>query len=341
MRSSIEAMSLDVLTPVAPRRRRRRLRLRRLMPLLALAVLSLGAGIVAGWRGNVTKQTQPPPRQAQQPQHHEIVRTVPVAPVTPLVLLHGRPLLARDLHQRILAPEAILVDAHSGRVLWAKRPHQRRAIASTTKIMTATLALREVPWRKTIVISRAATKVPLVKEGLRTGEDVPAWKLFYASLLYSGNDDATQLAISSAGSVPAFLDQMNEEARQLGMHDTHFTSPSGVIDEGNYSTAWDLAALTRYARRNWRFRELVKTRQIHVPWAPPTNWKIYINNNFLLREYHGANGVKTGYTSKSGWCLVASATRHGRTLIAVVLDSGNIYADAKALLNLGFSHPAT
>ncbi len=230
------------------------------------------------------------------------------------------------------------MDAHTGRVLWAKRPHQRRPVASLTKIMTATLALREVPWHEVVTVDRSVTRVPLVREGLRTGEHVPAWKLFYSLLLYSGNDDANQLAISSAGSVHAFLRQMNDKAHALGLRDTHFRSPSGVVDQDSYSTAWDVAALTRYARRNARFRRLVRTKRIEVSWAPPTNSKIYVNNNYLLRVYHGANGVKTGFTTKSGWCLVASATRHGRTLIAVVLDSANIYADAKALLDLGFSH---
>ena len=114
--------------------------------------------------------------------------------------------------------------ASSGR----SAPHERRKIASLTKIMTATLALREVPWQSTITVDRSVTRVPLVREGLRTGEHVKAWKLFYSLLLYSGNDDANQLAISSAGYVHAFVRQMNAEARRLGLHDTHFTSPSGV-----------------------------------------------------------------------------------------------------------------
>jgi D-alanyl-D-alanine carboxypeptidase (penicillin-binding protein 5/6) len=242
------------------------------------------------------------------------------------------------VHVRIAAPAAIVVDAHTGRVLWAKRAHDRRKIASLTKIMTATLALREVPWQSTITVDKRVTTVALVKEGLRPGEQVKAWKLFYALLLYSGNDDAAQLAISSAGSIHAFLRQMNAEARALGLHDTHYTTPSGVIDKGNYSTPWDLAALTRYALRNPRFTRLVRTKRIQVRWVAPTNSKIYLNNNYLLHTYHGANGVKTGYTHESGWCLVATATRHGRKLIAVVLDSPNIYGDAKTLLNLGFSH---
>jgi serine-type D-Ala-D-Ala carboxypeptidase (penicillin-binding protein 5/6) len=288
-------------------------------------------------------------RQATHHQHpaatHRSAKAPPATtassttePAPPLRLLTGAPLLEGKVDVHVAAPAAILVDAHTGRVLWAKRAHERRAIASLTKIMTATLALHEVPWDSTITVDKRVTTVPLVKEGLRAGERVKAWKLFYALLLFSGNDDAAQLAISSAGSIHAFLRQMNAEARRLGMHDTHYRSPSGVIDEGNYSTAWDLAALTRYALRNPRFRDLIRTKRIQVRWSAPTNSKIYLNNNFLLHAYRGANGVKTGYTSASGWCLVASATRHGHKLVAVVLDSPNIYGDARTLLNLGFSH---
>jgi serine-type D-Ala-D-Ala carboxypeptidase (penicillin-binding protein 5/6) len=327
---------LDVLTPVAPRRRRRRYRARR----IALFVLVVLAAATAGaWFGR---------RAAAKPQHRgssvslrvttEPVVTVPhSAPEKPPRLLYGTPLL-QGAQVRVRAPAAILVDADTGRVLWAERPHQQRKIASLTKIMTATLALREVPWQSTVTVARSVTRVPLVREGLRTGEHVQAWKLFYSLLLYSGNDDANELAISSAGSVHAFLRQMNDEARALGLRDTHYTSPSGVRDHGNYSTPWDLAALTRYAFRNPRFDQLVRTRRIQVPWSAPTNSKIYVNNNVLLHLYTGANGVKTGYTHEAGWCLVASATRHGRRLIAVVLDSPNMYADARRLLNLGFSH---
>jgi serine-type D-Ala-D-Ala carboxypeptidase (penicillin-binding protein 5/6) len=273
---------------------------------------------------------KPKPAPAQKVSHRHPTAQPPTR------LLYGTPLLA-GAHVRVRAPAAILVDADTGRVLWAERPHQRRKIASLTKIMTATLALREVPWQSRITVARSVTRVPLVREGLRTGEHVRAWKLFYALLLFSGNDDANQLAIASAGSVHAFLREMNAEARELGLRDTHYTSPSGIRDRGNYSTPWDLAALTRYAFRNPRFNQLVRTKEIHVPWVAPTNSKIYVNNNYLLHLYTGANGVKTGYTHESGWCLVASATKHGRRLIAVVLDSPNMYADARRLLNLGFS----
>jgi D-alanyl-D-alanine carboxypeptidase len=123
----------------------------------------------------------------------------------------------------------------------------------------------------------------------------------------------------------------------LGLDDTHFSTPSGVKDADNYSSAWDLAALTRVALRDARFRQIVHTRVKHVPWSAPTYAKIYVNNNRLLGTYPGANGVKTGYTHKAGPCLVASATRHGVSLIAVVLDSPDMYSDAKRLLDFGFS----
>ena len=269
--------------------------------------------------------------------HAPAQMTLSTRPVKPLVLVRGPATLAGRLHAPIAAAAAIVVDGDTGQVLWAKHPHERRPVASTTKIMTALLALKEVKPHQIVTVDRAVTRVPLVREGLHTGEQVPAWKLFYAMLLYSGNDDALQLAITAAGSKAAFLRQMNDEAERLGMRDTHYTSPSGVIDKGNYSSAWDLAAVTREALKNPTFRKIVKTKRIEVSWAPPTNSKIYINNNSLLRGYAGANGVKTGFTHKAGWCLVSSATRHSRMLIAVVLDSGDMYNDTKKLLDLGFA----
>jgi serine-type D-Ala-D-Ala carboxypeptidase (penicillin-binding protein 5/6) len=309
------------------------------MLVLLVVLAAAGAGVWFGRHEANAKQrptsapdtAKPKPPPAQRLSHHHPTADPPTR------LVYGTPLL-KDEHVRVRAPAAILVDADTGRVLWAHRPHARKRIASLTKIMTATLALREVPWHSKITVNVHATRVPLVREGLRADERVKAWKLFYALLLFSGNDDANQLAISSAGSVRAFLHQMNAEAKTLGLHDTHYTSPSGIVDRGNYSTPWDLAALTRYALRNPRFERIVRTKEIHVRWAAPTNSKIYVNNNYLLHLYTGANGVKTGYTSKSGWCLVATATKHGRTLIAVVLNSPNIYGDARHLLNLGFRH---
>jgi D-alanyl-D-alanine carboxypeptidase len=208
-------------------------------------------------------------------------------------LLHrGEDVVAAGVPVR--ARGAILVDARTGTVLWAKAAHRRLPIASTTKIMTALVALERLAPHDVVVIHPSVPRVAPFREGLRAGERVQAWKLLYGLLLYSGNDDALALAIGAAGSRGAFVHAMNVEARRLRLRDSHFRSPSGLLDVGNYSSAWDLAALTRYALRNPRFRAVVRTRVKHVPWAAPTYEKIYVNKNHLLGSYPGADGVKTG-----------------------------------------------
>jgi D-alanyl-D-alanine carboxypeptidase len=202
--------------------------------------------------------------------------------------------------------------------------------------MTAVLALQRLPLQGLVTVDPKATRVPLVKEGLRPRERVRVWKLLYGLLLYSANDDATALAIAAGGSRPGFLALMNDEARRLGLEDTHFNSPSGALDSRNFSTAWDLGALTRYALRDRRFRRIVRTRVKRVRWSAPTYAKEYLNKNLLLGRYRGANGVKTGWTTKAGHCLVASARRGRVELIAVVLRSADQYGDAQRLLDLGF-----
>jgi D-alanyl-D-alanine carboxypeptidase len=258
-------------------------------------------------------------------------------PAAPERLLVGGSLLRHRFEPGLLGAAAVLVDAKTGRVLWTKHAHERRQVASTTKIMTALLALRKLGPHDLVTVDKSVPRVPLVREGLRAGEQVEASKLFYSLLLFSGNDDALALAIAVSGDKWTFIRSMNAEAQQLGLHDTHFSTPSGVRDADNYSSAWDLAALTRVAMRNERFRQIVKTRVKHVSWSAPTYAKIYVNNNRLLASYPGANGVKTGYTHKAGPCLVASATRNGTSLIAVVLDSPDVYSDAKRLLDFGFA----
>jgi serine-type D-Ala-D-Ala carboxypeptidase (penicillin-binding protein 5/6) len=318
-----------------PRRMRYRYRLRRLTPVLLIAILAGGAGAWAGSRQHTAPvATLAAPQAAQEPV--AAIGSAVVKTIHHEQLLHSRP-IAHTFSPPLLGRAAILVDASTGRVLWQLRAHQRREVASTTKIMTALLALRKLGPNDIVTVDKSVPRVPLVREGLRAGERVEAWKLFYSLLLFSGNDDALALAIAAGGTKWRFVHQMNVEARILGLHDTHFVSPSGVVDVDNYSSAWDLAALTRVALQNARFRNIVKTQIKHVPWAAPTFAKIYVNNNRLLGRYRGANGVKTGYTHKAGPCLVASATRNGVTLIAVVLNSPDMYTDATRLLNFGFA----
>lgn len=308
----------------------------------ATALLVVGGGIAAAvWQlwPVQSVNTLEPARAAVPARHAAPARHL--APARPLRLLSGPPALqAHRFTPSLSSRAAILVDDASGRVLWAQHPHARRPVASTTKILTALVALKRLSPRAEITVAKSVPRVPLVREGLRAGERVQAWKLFYGMLLFSGNDDALALAIGAAGSRSSFVALMNDEAHRLGLRDSHFRSPSGVEDEDNYSSAWDLAALTRVALRNDRFRRVVRTKVKHVQWSAPTFAKVYVNHNLLLGSYRGADGVKTGYTSKAGHCLVASATRNGRTLIAVVLDDPNTYVDARRLLNLGFRNRA-
>ena len=322
---------------MAPRRRKRyRYRLRRLTPIW---VAILAAGLAGAWVGAHQSST-PIARAAVTLPHVRPLRPHAkkhVAPAKPERLLFTGSVLKHTFAPRLVSPSAILVDEKTGRVLWQLHPHERRHIASTTKIMTALLAMRKLKPHDIVTVDKSVPRVPLVREGLRAGERVEAWKLFYSLLLFSGNDDALALAIAAGGDKWTFIRSMNAEAKLLGLRDTHYSTPSGVKDADNYSSAWDLAALTRVAMRSERFRNIVRTRVEHVKWAAPTFAKIYVNNNRLLTTYPGANGVKTGYTHKSGPCLVASATRNGVSLVAVVLDSPDMYGDATRLLNFGFA----
>ena len=338
----LRAVAPDLIVPATyvprARKKRYRYRLRRLTP-VAVAVVLAGAG--GAWIGS--HQSAEPIAAAATP--HVAVRVAAPkatrAPRTPKApperLLAGGSLVAHTFTPKLLGASAILVDAKTGRVLWQQSAHERRRVASLTKIMTAMLALRKLRPHDIVQVDKSVPRVPLVREGLRTGEQVETWKLMYALLLYSGNDDALALAIAAGGGKWPFVREMNTEAKTLGLRDTHFVSPSGVVDLDNYSSAWDLAALTRVAMRNPRFRTIVATRVKHVPWTAPTYSKIYVNNNRLIGVYPGATGVKTGYTHKAGPCLVASATRGGVSLIAVVLDSNDMYTDAKRMLDFGFA----
>jgi D-alanyl-D-alanine carboxypeptidase (penicillin-binding protein 5/6) len=322
----------SVLTPVQRRRRRRR---RAPLVLIVVAALAAAAATVLAVRHFDTHTAPAAAAPRPKPVPPKPAAVPARAPTPPQLLSTPRPPLRGTPH--VGARSAILVDRETGAVLWTKLAHRRRAIASTTKIMTATLVLEQLPLGRVVKVPPAATRTPLVREGLRRNERVPARKLLDGLLIFSGNDDAYALAAATAGTRIRFVKLMNEKARALGLRDTHFTSVSGVIDKGNYSSAWDLAALARYAMRDPRFRRVVATRIARVRWSAPTFGKVYVNKNQLLRMYRGADGVKTGWTTLAGHCLVASAHRGNRRLIAVLLHSTDPYRDARRLLNFGFA----
>ena len=251
-----------------------------------------------------------------------------------LIVVRGQP--KARLVPELTSRSAILIDGHTGQVIFWMNPHARVPIASVTKIMTGLLAIEHLKPTTIVTVDPLATRVPPSKEGLLPHEQVPAWKLLYASLLFSGNDSALALGIAVSGTREGFLKLMNSRAAELGMKDTHFNSASGVVDVDNYSSAWDMAALSRVAMQNPRFRAIVGTREKRVTWAAPIYSKIYTNHNRLLTSYAGADGIKTGWTTAARHTLVASAHRGKTWLIGVTLGSADSFTDMKRLLDLGF-----
>jgi serine-type D-Ala-D-Ala carboxypeptidase (penicillin-binding protein 5/6) len=241
------------------------------------------------------------------------------------------------------ASTAILMDLGTGQVLFQKSPEQVRSVASLTKLMTALLVLEEEADRldRTIridpeaVFHRGDYGVGSTL-GLRPGERVSIRGLLAGLLLGSANDAADALAIEEAGTVSAFVEDMNARAKALGMLRTRFASPHGLDDRGRSSAA-DLMLLLREASKHRVFRDLVR-RRFAIVRSDSARPRRIQNRNALLWLYPGASGVKTGFTSGSGFCLIATARRHGRVLAVVVLGGGDeVFSDAAALLNHGFS----
>jgi serine-type D-Ala-D-Ala carboxypeptidase (penicillin-binding protein 5/6) len=236
---------------------------------------------------------------------------------------------------KIDAGSVLLVDLDSGQVLFQRRAGKRRPIASTTKIMTALLVLEESRAKDVVTASGNAALQEGSILGLRQGEEITVRNLLSALLLQSANDAAVALAEHVAGSVGDFVDRMNARARELGATDTRFESPNGLDDRG-YSTARDLAMMTVEAYRNETFTEVVSRLAVKIP-SPDGEPRHIQNRNALLWLYPDAIGVKTGFTSAAGFCLVGAAERDGLRLAAVVLGAPDeAFSDAAALLSFGF-----
>jgi D-alanyl-D-alanine carboxypeptidase (penicillin-binding protein 5/6) len=236
----------------------------------------------------------------------------------------------------VAAESAVLMDVGSGQVLYQKNAFQRRPPASTTKILTALLALEGGDLGQVVTISKTAASTGESSIYLQAGENLTLEELIYGALLKSGNDSCVAIAEQIAGTEANFVQLMNEKAKQMGAMDSHFVNCNGLPAEGHYSTAYDLAKLTCYALQNPVFNTVVSTRE-KVIRGP--GWQRHLQNtNQLLDTYTFADGVKTGTTNAAGPCLVASATRDNRRLVSVVLHSANRYGDSKSLLEYGFNN---
>ena len=232
----------------------------------------------------------------------------------------------------VSAASAILMDGGTGAVLYEKNAHERRLIASITKLMTALVALESGhDLKEEITIPAEWTGVEGSSIYLRPGERVTLEALLYGMLLQSGNDAAAAVAQVCAGSVEAFAEKMNAKAAELDMRDSHFTNPSGLNDEEHYSTAYDMALLAQACLKNDTLAQIVATKSAAL------GGRVFTNHNKLLWQYEGCVGMKTGYTEKAGRTLVSAAERDGMTLICVTLNDPNDWADHTALFDQGFS----
>ena len=234
------------------------------------------------------------------------------------------------------AGEAV-IEAESGRLLYALNEQVVLPMASTTKIMTALLILEDCDLDEIVTVPEAAAGVEGSSIYLQAGEKISVRDLLYGLMLRSGNDCAVALALHHSKNLQKFCVCMNEKAKSLGCAHTHFCNPHGLPAEGHATTAHDLAVIAAYALKNEQFSEIVSTRSHVIPDGGCGYARSLQNKNKMLYTYEGADGVKTGYTKEAGRCLVSSATREGMRLVSVVLNSPDMYLRSAEILDSCFS----
>jgi len=241
---------------------------------------------------------------------------------------------------KVTADAALLIDVETGQIYFAKNHMVRCEPASLTKIMTAVIALENGNLNDVVTVGGKAAAVSMGSIiDLRKGEKITLEELLKAALVCSANDSTVAIAEHVGGSHDRFIAMMNKKAGALGLFGTRFANTNGYHDPNHYTTAYDLAVLTRYALGNPKINELVQTRETTVRWVEPANREIKISNSnrLLTSGYEGVDGVKTGTTPMAGNCLIASATRDGRRMVAVALHSDNRYQDCVKMFDYGFN----
>ncbi len=237
----------------------------------------------------------------------------------------------------VSAKACILMEASTGRVLYEKQAYEKLPMASTTKIMTTLLTIESGDLDAEFIVDSGAIHVEGSSMGLQEGDLVSRRDLCYGMLLPSGNDAANAAAVSVAGSIPAFVERMNERAAEIGMTRTCFATPSGLDGEGHGASAYDMALLTREAMQEPVFREICSQSSARVNFGNPPYDRTLYNSNKLLTMYEGVIGVKTGFTDDAGRCLVSACERDGVTLLCVTLNASDDWNDHKKLYDHGFA----
>lgn len=259
-----------------------------------------------------------------------------IAVLLGLVILYAN-CFAVSAMPSVSAQSAIIINAATGTVIGEHNARARLPMASTTKIMTALILAEQPDLEKTVVTTREMVMVEGSSMGLKVGDTVSYRALLYGMMLASGNDAANTTAIALAGSIEEFAKMMNAKAREIGMKDTNFVTPSGLDDKDHFTTAYDLAILTAYAFKNPEFRAAAKSVSAEVYFGNPPYKRYLRNHNRLLSTYDGCIGVKTGFTKKSGRCLVSAASRDNKEVIAVTLNAPDDWNDHRDMLDYGLS----
>lgn len=237
---------------------------------------------------------------------------------------------------KLSSKSAIIMEKNSGQIFYGKGMNTRRANASTTKMMTAILALENRRWNSNVKLSRKAVKTSYTTLKYKKGDIVKMKDLLYAALVLSDNGSATALAEHTAGSVSAFCEMMNKKARELGCENTHFVNPHGLDDKNHYSSAGDLAIIGAYVMNNSRFQKIVKTRKYGFKTLKKKKTYRFNSTNKLLVEISGVTGIKTGTTENAGCCFVGAYRYKGKDYITVVLGAGKTaqrWKDTKTLIS--------
>ena len=238
----------------------------------------------------------------------------------------------------VSAQSAILMCAGNSNVIYAKNENEERPMASTTKIMTALLALEAMELNnREVTVTDEMVRVEGTSMGLRAGNIVDLYALAQGMMMASGNDAANSTAIALAGSKEKFVGKMNEKARQIGMNHTLFVTPSGLDEGDHHSTAYDMALLGSYAMENRKFADIVSQKNMKIVFKKPEQVFTLANHNRLLKLYKDCIGIKTGFTKKAGRCLVSCAERDGVRLVAVTLNAPSDWDDHMKMFEYGFS----
>jgi serine-type D-Ala-D-Ala carboxypeptidase (penicillin-binding protein 5/6) len=237
----------------------------------------------------------------------------------------------------VSASSAVLMDQESGRVLYGKDAHEKKRIASITKIMTAILAIESGKLEKMVQVSAKATRAEGSSVYLKPNEKIKLEDLVYGLMLRSGNDTAEAIAEYIGGSLDGFVFLMNQKAKEIGMANTNFGNPHGLDNfENHYSTAYDMALLTRYAMQNETYKVISGTK-IHKAPNPGEKWdRVWRNKNRLLSKYKYTTGGKTGYTKRAKRTLVTTATKGDMNLISVTLNAPDDWNDHISMFEYGF-----